>query len=145
MSTTTLFREQQTITLGGRTSNRCPSELFEGYQQITDGQRYSWTVASGATGIRSDTQAGRCWGLKYQYAASPRAAAPRTKARRPMIIVRQMARPPPNIQTMGSPRAKRLDALDRRRRTGAGALSGYVSVCDVEDSTGFVCGTMLIL
>jgi serine/threonine-protein kinase len=43
MSTTTLQKLQQTITLGGRLSNRCPSELLEGYDQIISNLRVSWT------------------------------------------------------------------------------------------------------
>jgi serine/threonine-protein kinase len=43
MSTTTIFQQQQTITVGGRVSDRCPRELLDGYENIIENQRFSWT------------------------------------------------------------------------------------------------------
>lgn len=43
MSTTTLFREQQTLTFDGSAAEKCPIELLDGYQGILSDQRFSWT------------------------------------------------------------------------------------------------------
>ncbi len=43
MSTTTLTREQHTITYNGGHTSQCPAELMEGYTQILENQRFSWT------------------------------------------------------------------------------------------------------
>ncbi|MGB6042368.1 MAG: serine/threonine-protein kinase [Pirellulales bacterium] len=40
---TTLNQLQQTVTFGGRPSNRCPQELLDGYDNIVSTQRFSWT------------------------------------------------------------------------------------------------------
>jgi serine/threonine-protein kinase len=43
MSTTTLYREQKTLTFNGGTNDKCPTELLDGYQDILTHQRFSWT------------------------------------------------------------------------------------------------------
>ncbi len=43
MATTTLFREQNTLTFGGQQTTRCSDELLERYGTLIENQRFSWT------------------------------------------------------------------------------------------------------
>ena len=43
MTTTMYFDEMQTLTFGGKPSNRCPDELMERYAGLVQSQRFSWT------------------------------------------------------------------------------------------------------
>jgi serine/threonine-protein kinase len=43
MSTTILYENRATITLGGHASQRCPDELLDRYKALVDDQRMSWT------------------------------------------------------------------------------------------------------
>ncbi|MCE9552152.1 MAG: serine/threonine protein kinase [Planctomycetes bacterium] len=43
MTTTTILRENPTLTFGGQPSTRCPEELLAGYRDIVGRQRFGWT------------------------------------------------------------------------------------------------------